>query len=213
MSLSINPKLSATIAANYERAAALLAMIASGGKTADHGLEALFKMYAGRMRAYFKKHRLSDEDASNLIQETFTKVNRSAQQFKGDSSPSAWIRSIARKCMLDQIRSTKDKASIDEFEPDFDAIMQLQSTCQSQTKFNRDEDITDCVSRYFSIFVKDSPERASTLELAVIEGWTMKELAEFLKRSPTATREYISQCRIRLREYLLPCADLVRGET
>jgi RNA polymerase sigma factor (sigma-70 family) len=213
MSLSAEPKTAATTAANDQRAADLLAMIASGGKTADHGLEALFKMYASRMRAYFKKHRFSDEDASDLIQETFIKVNRSAQQFKGDAKPSTWIWSIARNCMLDQIRSTKDNVSIDEHELDIDAIMQAQGTSQSQAEISRDEDITDCVSRYFTIFAKDSPERASTLQLAVVEGWSMEELAEFLKRSPAATREYLSQCRKKLREYLLPCADLVGGGT
>jgi RNA polymerase sigma factor (sigma-70 family) len=196
---------------NDERATSFLAMIASGGKAADHGLEGLFKMYASRMRAFFKKHRMSDEDASDLIQETFIKVNRSAQQFKGDAKPSTWIWSIARNCMLDQIRGTKDSVSIDEQELDIDAIMQAQGIGQSQADLSRDQDITDCVSRYFGVFAKDSPERASTLQLAVVEGWTMEELAEYLKRSPAATREYLSQCRKKLRDYLLPCADLVGG--
>jgi RNA polymerase sigma factor (sigma-70 family) len=202
---------SAASEAADQKAREFIGWIASGGPQANKGLEGLFKLYASRMRAFFKKHRMSDEDASDLIQDTFIKVNRAAHQFKGDSKPSTWIWTIARNTMLDHLRAQSGDVSLDEEEVDLDAILQSRGMQISAAETSRNEDITDCVQRHFSVFAKESPERASTLQLAVVEGWTMEELAEYLKRTPAATREYLSQCRKKLKEYLLPCADLVGG--
>ena len=194
---------------NDTKAAQYLGWIATGGAQADRGLEALFRLYTPRMRAYFKRHRFTDEDASDLIQETFIKVNRAAHQFKGDAKPSTWIWSIARNCMLDQLRGTKPETTLDDPDMDIDELIQAQDLQPSVRDLSHAEDMRDCVGRHFGRFSKDAPDRASALQLAVVEGWSMEELGEFLKRSPAATREYISQCRKKLREYLLPCAELI----
>lgn len=201
------------VGATDARVTALLATIARAGSDSGKALEELFKMYASRMRSFFKRHRISDEDASDLLQETFIKINRAANQFNGDSKPSTWLWTIARNCMLDQLRSKKDHLSLDSDAQgealDIDALLGAQALSESSYDLSRDEDIRDCVSRHFSTFVRDSPDRAATIQLAVVEGWSMEELASYLKRSPAATREYLSQCRKKLRDYLLPCADLV----
>jgi RNA polymerase sigma factor (sigma-70 family) len=196
-----------------ERTIELLKIIAKAGNDSGKALEELFRMFASRMRSFFKKHRISDEDASDLLQETFIKIHRSAYQFNGDSKASTWLWTIARNCMLDQIRGKKDHVSLDSDTQgealDIDALLGAQALSASQQDLSRDEDIRDCVSRHFGHFARESPDRAATIQLAVIEGWSMDELATYLKRSPAATREYLSQCRKKLRDYLLPCADLI----
>lgn len=180
-----------------------LRRVALGGKVAEQGMEQLFRLYASRIKAFFRRHRMSDEEAADLLQETFIKVYRSADKFQGQSKVSTWIWTIARNCMLDYLRSRKTNESLDELLEDGDSAAAL---------FVQHEDadqghIQDCVQRGFIAFANSFPDRAHAMRLAAFEGWDMEELAGFLSRTPAATREYISQCRKKLSPFLEHCRD------
>lgn len=165
-------------------------------------MEQLFRLYAARIKAFFRHHRMTDEEAADLLQETFIKIFRSADKFKGDSKVSTWVWAIARNCMLDYLRSRKSHDSLDELLEDGDSLdFQI-----SDDPFQEEQrDMKNCVQRGFIEFAKAFPERAYAMRLAAFEGWDMDELAAFLSRTPAATREYISQCRKKLSPFLEPC--------
>jgi RNA polymerase sigma-70 factor (ECF subfamily) len=179
-----------------------LRRIALGGKVAEQGMEQLFKLYASRIKAFFRRHRMSDEEAADLLQETFIKVYRSADKFEGNSKVSTWIWTIARNCMLDYLRAKKSHESLDEMQEDGEAVEALVEQGHEDHAH-----IQDCVQRGFIAFAKSFPERAHAMRLAAFEGWDMEELAGFLSRTPAATREYISQCRKKLIPFLEHCRD------
>jgi RNA polymerase sigma-70 factor (ECF subfamily) len=181
----------------------LLRRIALGGKVAEQGMEQLFKLYASRIKAFFRRHRMSDEEAADLLQETFIKVYRSADRFQGNSKVSTWIWTIARNCMLDHLRSKKPHESLDELLEGGVAIETLVVQHESSDQGH----IQDCVQRGFIAFAQSFPDRAHAMRLAAFEGWDMDELASFLSRTPAATREYISQCRKKLSPFLEHCRD------
>jgi RNA polymerase sigma-70 factor (ECF subfamily) len=185
-----------------------LGWVASGGALADKGIEGLFRIYASRVKAFFRRHRMSDEEAADLLQETFIKVYRGAHSFGGNAKASTWIWSIARNCMLDYLRSKRPMESLDEFlDADmFELDSVIDSACAAEAFSLR-----DCIERGFAAFAEQHPERASVMRLAVFEEWEIDEVAEWLSRTPAATREYLSQCRKRLRVFLEPCRDLVGG--
>ena len=179
-----------------------LRLVTMGGKIAEQGMEQLFKLYAARIKAFFRNHRMSDEESADLLQETFIKVYRSADKFEGNSKVSTWIWTIARNCMLDYIRSKKIHESLDELQEDGDTLDALV------TQGHEDHlHIQDCVHRAFIAFANSFPDRAHAIRLFSIEGWDMEELASFLSRTPAATREYISQCRKKLVPFLEHCRD------
>ena len=179
-----------------------LRRVTMGGKVAEHGMEQLFKLYAARIKAFFRHSRMSDEESADLLQETFIKVYRFADKFEGNSKVSTWIWSIARNSMLEYLHKKKSHDSLDELleEGVFVDALVIQGH----------EDhvhIQDCVQRGFIAFAKSFPERAQTMRLAIFEGWDMEELATFLSRTPAATREYISQCRKKLTPFLEHCRE------
>lgn len=179
-----------------------LRLIAMGGKPAEQGMEQLFKLYASRIKAFFRRHRMSDEEAADLLQETFIKVYRSADKFQGNAKVSTWIWSIARNCMLDYLRAKKPNESLDELQEEGSSVEAL--VVQGHEDHGH---IQDCVQRGFVAFAKSFPDRAHAMRLAAFEGWDMEELASFLSRTPAATREYISQCRKKLTPFLEHCRD------
>ncbi len=180
-----------------------LRLIAMGGKVAEQGMEQLFKLYASRIKAFFRRHRMSDEEAADLLQETFIKVYRSADKFQGNAKVSTWIWTIARNCMLDYLRAKKPHESLDDLLEEGDSVEALVAQQENTDQGH----IQDCVQRGFFAFAKSFPERAHAMRLAAFEGWDMEELAQFLSRTPAATREYISQCRKKLSPFLEHCRD------
>jgi len=179
-----------------------LRRVAMGGKVAEQGMEHLFRLYAARLKAFFRRHRMSDEEAADLLQETFIKVYRSADKFQGQSKVSTWIWTIARNCMLDYLRSKKSHESLDDLLEDGDSVEALAVQGHEDHAH-----IQDCVQRGFAAFAEAFPDRAQAMRLAAFEGWDMDELASFINRTTAATREYISQCRKKLSPFLEHCRD------
>jgi RNA polymerase sigma-70 factor (ECF subfamily) len=183
-----------------------LAWVGQGGRLAERGMEGLFKLYGPRVKSFFRRHRFSDEEAADLLQETFIKVYRSANKFAGQSKVSTWLWTIARNSMLDYLRGKKPTDSIDEM---LDGDL-LDLDCFTDQHCLQDSvELRDCVHRGFFAFTAEYPERASAMRLAVFEEWNVEELAEFLARTPAATREYLSQCRKKMRVFLEPCRSLI----
>ena len=176
--------------------------IKQGGHARRAGVAQLYKKYAPMMRNYFYKHRLSVDEAEDIVQETFVNVVRSCDKFRGDCEIKMWLWTVARNCMLTYFRRNKNDI---ETEYDDSVIEDLKSN-SVQSDF---ASLEDCVQNAFEKFSESHTERAEVLRLATIEGWSMKELATFLSRTVGATREYVSQCRKYFRPFLELCRDYI----
>ncbi len=185
-----------------------LAWIAQRGTLAERGMEILFRAYAARLKAFFRRQRMNEEETADLLQETFIKAYRAAGQFEGQSKASTWLWSIARNCLLDHVRARCPLESLDELMADgeYEPAAAPESACTAERIGMR-----DCIERGFDAFDKQHPDRAEVMRLVVFEEWSMNDIAAFLGRTPAATREYISQCRKRLRQFLDPCRDLLEA--
>lgn len=184
-----------------------LRLLCSGGPAAERGLKGLFDLYAARIKGFFRRQGCSDEDSADLLQETFVKVVRASSSFRFDCQVSSWIWSIARNCLNDRWRSRRDTASLDEMkETDGDAWELSLGSSEPQHELL---EMKNCVRQAFAIFAERYPDSAQATVLAAVEGWTMDELAHSLGRTVGATREFVSQCRKKLRPYLERCRELL----
>ena len=184
-----------------------LRLLGSGGQAAERGLKGLFDLYAARIKGFFRRQGCNDEDAADLLQETFVKVVRAASSFRFDSQASTWIWSIARNCLNDRWRSRHDAESLDAMkESDGDAWELSLGVGEPQHDLL---EMKNCVRQAFVDFAERHPDHAQATLLAAVEGWTMDELAQTLGRTVGATREFVSQCRKKLRPYLERCRELL----
>jgi len=184
--------------------------ISAGGQSVERGAKGLFDLYAARIKSRFRRKGLSDEDAADVLQETFVKAVRAAASFRGDAKVSTWLWSIADNALIDWLRKERrapkgtDTGSDEDQEGEYDA------------RFGRDEPgdevraMQDCVARAFEQFTRGYPELSDAIELGIVERWSMRDLAAFLGRTEGATKEFVSQCRKRLRPFLEPCLEYLR---
>src|SRR5262249_18377193 len=71
------------------------------------------------------------------------------------------------------------------------------------------EALQDCFDRGFGAFTQAHPLASEVLHKVVHLDWSTRDVAQFLQRNEGATREYLSQCRKKLRRFLEPCRELL----
>ena len=162
-------------------------------------LEALYRSHVGKVVGYFRRCGQPAAAAQELAQDVFVNALRGLVEFRGQSKMSTWVWSIARHVLLAHLRTPK---ALDEADGDDGLIETLTDSAADPLN-----DSWSCVRKGFALFSQDHPERAQVLYLAICEGWTREELADFLGRSPHAATEYLSQCKAKFRPYVENCRD------
>lgn len=165
-------------------------------------LERLYTESFSKLRGYFRRSGLHDALANDLAQETFVQALRHLAQFDGRAKLSTWVWAIARNQLLGHLRQRSQRP------PDAETLFEVvdpDSLTTGEPEHLKAQ--RECVRRGFAAFSQDHPDRAQVLYLAVVEGWTREELAQFLGRTPHAATEYLSQCRAKLRPYIVGCQD------
>ena len=184
-----------------------LSWITAGGAQRERGVRGLFERYGARLKAFFRRHGCSDEDAADLLQETFVRLVRAADTFRQESQVSTWLWTIARNCLHDHWRARHPDVSLDALrETDGDAWELALGVAEPE---HEQRALQECVRAVFFDFARRFPENAQALQLAAVEGWTMEELGAFLGRTANATKEFVSQCKKRLRPFMERCRELL----
>lgn len=178
-----------------------LAAIKEGGRQQNEGISQLYRTYARRFFGYFMKHRVPREHAEELVQDVFVSVVRHSGEYRGETRIDAWMWAIARNLLMDHFRRARPEDPFDE-----DDLVRLAET-QSDPPRDPDTGLEDCVRKAYAAFAERYTERAEILARVAFDGWSIADVAAVLKRTPGATREYLSQCRKKLKAFLEPCRE------
>ncbi len=198
-------------AANAEgepAADALLEQLSQGGEARRQAVGALYRRFAPRFRRYFRSQRLGDAEAEDLVQEVFVKVVRACGDFRGEARADTWLWAIARNSLISRFRSRLPDMSLDDL--DLDQLCAANPALQAAGPGGAPAGgVDDCVQRGIGRFGEDFPDRARAIGFLVIEEWPVEDIARVLGRTPGATREFLSQCRKKLRPYIEECLELL----
>ena len=181
---------------------ALVALLRSDGKPRQAAVTQLYARYAREFKGYFRRHGAGDAQAEDLLQETFVKVIRSIDSWSGSGTLEAWLWTIARNTLLSQLRSARSEVSLDAGEDDDDGGSALVGRLAGADSDPAD---TDCVKRGLAAFSAKFAEYAHVLERVVVDDWGYDELAQYRGCGAGAAREYLSQCRKRLWQFVGHC--------
>ena len=132
------------------------------------------------------------EEAEEVSQDTFVKVYRSLNKFKGDSKFSTWVYRVTYNTCLDRIKKNKRKqntVTIDEFTEHQvktldNALYQLELSEQQQT-------IKDCLNMLPS-------EDAFLLTLYYFEELSLEEISKIIEIKPNNVKVKLFRARKKL---------------
>ncbi len=155
---------------------------------------------------------VGESEAEDAAQETFVKIDRSLESFRGESSLSTWIYRIATNTAMDHLRrassnrlllATEDKDLSSDEETGYADNKPLLDTLLIR------KDMNDCIRG-----VVDSlpAEYSAVLVLGEFEGLTNSEIAEVIGISLDAAKIRLHRARTKLRKALEAKCNFYRDE-
>lgn len=161
----------------------------------------VYKEFHLKVLRYVSKMTGPDE-AEDITQEIFVKINRSLDGFKGDSSLSTWIYRIATNATLDKLRAISGKSTNCISEHELESMDQNVWTDERQ--LNTDEEIVraemnDCIREFIG---RLPAEYRTVMLLSDLEGMKNSEIAEILDISLETVKIRLHRGRARLKKEL-----------
>lgn len=181
-----------------------LELVHQGGATGERGAATLFDLLWPKFVRDFQKWGLQIGVAEELASDAILKILRGVQGLRDPIAFEKWANTVARNTFLSHIRDTQQQAehetTLDEDGWDF-VLDSVIDPAQS------DPTTMICLHGQIEKFFRDHPLRAQVIERCALDGWTIEDASVALGRTLVATKEYLSQCRKRLMQYLQPCLE------
>ena len=214
----------------------LLRAICAGGGERDRAVRELYDRFAQQFLRYFVHHGASGDEAKDILQDVFIKIVRFASNYVGDAPALHWINVIKKNCLIEfhrkNLRHSSREVVLDEDEwrilgdagtvtglgtrTERDVAAHGQSAYESSEIPWLDREtaqrllIDECVAVGLDKFAQEMPERAFAMTL-LMEGLSMAEIGVQIGRSANATKEFVSQCRKKIKPFIAHCSELLAG--
>ena len=187
---------------------ALAARAAAGDEPA---FEELVTRYQARVFRLARRLTGSDDDAADVLQETFLQVYRGLPGFRGESRFGTWLYRVATNAALMQrrARARRPAESLEAFLPRFDAAgIHVATPAELQVAARVDQLIDQrALAEKAWAGIERLPDLyREAFVLRDLEEMTTDEVARVLDLQPAAVRQRVHRARLMLRGYL---SDLV----
>ena len=184
--------------------------------------EELYAAYKDRIERYVR--RLGHDDAEDITQEIFIRVNESLQDFRGESSVETWLYRIATNMSIDRRRSAEYKRLSRETLTGDDivsnAIYEDVWSRRASSGIEREiikKEMIDCIADYINqmnenfrnVIVLSEFEKIPDAEIASILNITIENVRIRLVRARKQLKKVLSEnCRIDFDEDNKICCEL-----
>lgn len=150
-----------------------------------------------RLLRYFRFRGLSQEDAEDLASEVAIKVVQGYDRIPPSVSLNVWLMVIARNCLTEHLRSSRHRQANMEGSEALDLLADLIPSDENieQSAVDRDQ-----LQKAIRQLERERPGWANVVQLFVVEGKTISEIAGSLGRSAGATRQLIYMALKQLRD-------------
>jgi RNA polymerase sigma factor (sigma-70 family) len=168
--------------------------IIEGCKKQDKGAQkALFEYCYPKLRNVCSRYSNNAEDAEDLIHDTYIKVFDKISTFKGNSSLTSWVCSIAVNAALSNFRKNKKFRLVDLDSADVVALAE-----------NRDDTFAEKPNLNKAIdAIRQLPEGYQmVLNLYAVENYSHKQIAQALDISVGTSKSQLARARKKLTELI-----------
>jgi len=172
------------------------------GKELD--FQEIYTTFQPRIFGYLLRM-LGENEADDLTQEVFVKVEKALQEFRGEAQLSTWIYRIATNAALDRLRSASfkqqarecvlgDSSNQDVSEPEAMNVWTGEANPATDQQVIRQE-MNNCIREYIDQLTEDY---RTVLVLGEVEGFKNREIAEILGVSLDMVKIRLHRARAKL---------------
>ena len=166
-------------------------------------LETLLLRYQPQLYRFGLRMCGNVEDAGEVAQESLIAMARSLRDFRGDSSVSSWLYTIARRFCIKKRRLSRfaptRQESLDA--PGTDAARRLADPAPSPEQTASNQELAAALTRAIDAL---DPSQREVLLLRDVEGFSAPEVARILGASVDAVKSRLHRARVAVREELAP---------
>ena len=173
--------------------------------------EGFVREQAGRVKAVAERYLRNDEDANDVVQETFLAAFKALRTFEGKSQLSTWLHRIAINASLMKLRSRKRaveqdvEQELELLQPRFVGLGAHASSQRAFSELPEDGIVREETRSFVRECIQRLPEPYRTaLLLRDIEGFDNEEVAAQLCISVNAAKIRVHRARQALRTLLAP---------
>jgi RNA polymerase sigma-70 factor (ECF subfamily) len=176
-------------------------------RSGDHAaLEELLERHQARVYRFGMKMCRDPEDAQDILQDTLLAMARGVRDFRGSSSLSTWLYTVARSFCIKKRRRSKFapevEASLDAGDGETGRIVDPAKAPDEEFVGRR---IEEALEQAISAL---EPMYREVLVLRDVEGLTAAEVAEVLAISPAAVKSRLHRARLAVRAHLAPLLEI-----
>jgi len=176
----------------------------------DSAIEELLRRYQSRIYRYGMKMCRDPEDAEDVLQDTMLTMTRSLKNFRGASSISTWLYTIARSFCIKKRRKSKfapaEELSLTGLESDRNGPASAASEQPDHVVSARE------LGNYLNQAVQAlEPMYRDVLLLRDGEGLSAPEVAEVLGIRVDAVKSRLHRARMAVREQMAPLLEVSSG--
>jgi RNA polymerase sigma-70 factor (ECF subfamily) len=166
-------------------------------------LEALLVRYQPHLYRFGLRMCGNAEDAGDVAQESLISMARSLRDFRGDSSVSSWLYTIARRfCIRKRRRGKFAPARVESLDaPGVDAAQRLADPAPSPEQTATNQELQRALTRAIDGL---EPAQREVLVLRDVEGLSAPEVAKVLGLTVDAVKSRLHRARVAIREALAP---------
>jgi RNA polymerase sigma factor (sigma-70 family) len=145
------------------------------------------------------------DDAKDILHEGFIKVFTNINKYSDDGPFAGWVRRIISNTAIDEIR----KSSNSKVKTDTDLIESRNFETEDDYNWFEDNNITP--GRIQEEIENLSPAYRTVFNMYVVEGYTHKEIADYLNISVGASKSNLSKGKARLKERLTTLIEKINS--
>lgn len=162
--------------------------------------QVLYEQFYSPLMSVCLRYTRDEDEAMDLLHESFIKIFRSINKYKPGTSLGAWMRRITVNTAIDYYRRKARRRT-----EDIDQAYNLSS------------DAADAVSQYseqeiLAAVQKLTPAYRTVFNLYVVEGYSHKEIAALLEVTESTSRSNLVKARAKLQEMLTEQNERRRGK-
>ena len=173
----------------------------------DIAFKSLNSFFYRNAFSFLLVNKLNAADADDVIQETFIKVFEKIDTLKDDSKFESWLWTILRNNMNEFYRKSNKKNNV-MFGLEAGELENL--TGDEDVKVSHGQKYDDqhnCVEEKMKLFQVDMPDQHYAIKLQM-EDVSIKDISIRIGRSYAATKEFLSQSKKKLKNYLEECKEM-----
>ena len=167
-------------------------------------LAELADRYAGRLYGFGRRMCGRDDEAQDVVQDTFVNVIKYLKSFRGETKLKNWLFRLASSACLKKRRGRNDperELYLEDLAPSFEG--NAPGEVPDWSKSPADELLNDELRAYLKKAVLDLPHKYRLVfSLRDLEGFSTAETAEMLDLSPQAVKTRLHRARAFLRREL-----------